>query len=246
MPRFNKQKLSAFSLLELSIVLLIISSLVAMMTFSIQARTDAAKLYVTKERMQLIMDSIDRYVELYGHLPCHADRLPGINSSYGISLNPPSCADDATIYVGDVPVRSLGLDVQNITDGWGMRFDYVVIGFYTNPVYFLDSGFVNAIDSIQIYDASNHIISRDAGGTGKDVAYAIVSHGPNVLGAWDDKANIRLDKNGISGFEQQNTATPGGHARLYQAGVFIDDGKMFDDIVVYKTRWQLPTYINHD
>ena len=56
-----------------------------MISFSIQARTDASKLYVTKERMQIIMAAMDRYAELYGHLPCPAARVARTDSDYGWS-----------------------------------------------------------------------------------------------------------------------------------------------------------------
>jgi len=54
---------SGFSFIELTFVLIIVAVVISTIVFTTQARLDASRIFVTKERMQTIMDAIDRYVE---------------------------------------------------------------------------------------------------------------------------------------------------------------------------------------
>ncbi len=233
------QNSRGFTLIELSIVLVIIASLVAMIMFSIQARMDAAKIYITKERMQMIADAIDRYVEIYGHIPCPADRVARTNANYGISMG-----DDITgttcpavgapeLFSGDVPARSLGLDTQMIADGWGIRFDYIIVKAYADADLFLSDDNTYE-DEFEIRNQGDQNVAED-----RDVAYTLISHGPNALGGVSDKnPGVVVLYAYMADAELANSAS--GLNVFYQSNAFLDDGKVFDDIVIYKTRWQFP------
>ncbi len=129
MPTSKNITKSGFSLIEISLVIVIIAVLVGMAVFSTQSRMDAARTYMTKQRMQTIMDAIDRYVEQYGKLPCPYDiGVARTDVDYGAG-DEISCGGDLIdlggVSLGGVPFKTLGLDSQTAVDGWDMRFQYI-------------------------------------------------------------------------------------------------------------------------
>ncbi|MDX1950046.1 MAG: hypothetical protein SFT90_06065 [Rickettsiales bacterium] len=250
----DKNKIQGFSLLELTAVIIIISFIVSTIVFTTQARLDASRIYVTKERMQTIMDSIDRYVENYGHIPCPANpSVSRVNANYGwgtgTNATVANCPQASTFFasgsgtygdivVGMVPFKTLvpPLDPSIAVDGWGNRFSFFVTERYTNRSnYKLATGV-----------GANYNISNLPDGTGTnyidttngDVAYILLSHGPNGDYAYRDKDGTQLSlathltsdtENGVAGDAQFVCAMP---------------NALNDDILVYKNKWQLPNFIN--
>ncbi len=252
----NKSEFSGFSLVELSLVLVIISVLIGMMMFTTQSRIDASAIYVTKERMQLIMDALDRYAEQYGHMPCPADfDIARTNEGYGESLSADSTnycstgtqqiydyAGNADYVRGAIPFKNLGLDPSIGVDGWGMRFDYIVTERYTVTSDY--TGSTPYGDSYLICnktDQANCAAGTDiAANSGDDVAYILISHGANTYGGYSDKSGSRITASagtGASDDEVENSDDD-------QYFVLVQPTTDFDDIIIFKQKWQMPTYVN--
>jgi prepilin-type N-terminal cleavage/methylation domain-containing protein len=246
----NKHNLG-FSLIELSIVLLIISSLIALVMFSVQTRMDSAKTNLTKQRLQTIMDSIDMFVALYGHIPCPALRVAKTAANYGVSymvIEPATgwgneCPASGANRLGDVPFKTLGLDPQITVDAWGNRIDYLITGPYAARADFLSPS-TEWAGRYQIHNQHN-------AGTlaGTDIAYVLYSHGPNEYGGLDDNSLIvksTLDSLGATAASPKEVININiGDINYHQSPTpYLDGTKIFDDILVYKTRWNLPKYIN--
>lgn len=244
----RKTAASGFTLIEISLVIVIIAILIGMAVFSTQSRMDASKVYMTKQRMQTIMDAIDRYIEQYGHIPCPSPAtLARTDARYGIGDNLSNTTDagstdcddtgdlvnlDVGIIKGSVPFKLLGLDSQTAVDGWGIRFDYVVVVPYTNTENYESSSEQSSANIVHIYNFKDVDMSEN-----KDVAYILLSHGPNTYGGYRDKNGSQISDSAASAYEQQNNDA---NARFYQ---FLPTST-YDDILIYKTRWQLPKYIN--
>lgn len=217
-----------------------------MIVFTTQSRMDAAKLYLTKERMQLIMDAMDRYVAQYGHLPCPVlITMSKTDNSYGIdSIEDGNCTDGSiTVLLDDsgsryllgaFPYKSLGLEPQDIVDGWGMRFDYILTEKYTDPANYTDPD-AEFGKSYTINNISDTNIAEDV-----DVAYIMISHGPNVFGGYRDKDGARVPGAGSG----SSAVAEGDNADDNRGFYTYPQTSTFDDILIYKPRWQLPKYIN--
>lgn len=148
MKQISKQ--SGFSLLELSIVLvifavLLVTSIAVALQSSIKAKYNA-----TTENLDNIERALTIFLAVNGRLPCPASPVQQMNNNtFGAeriitSSQPATCATDATSgitsitsnneiqYYGVVPVRSLGLTDNAMFDGWGNRIGYAVQRAYIN------------------------------------------------------------------------------------------------------------------
>ncbi len=131
-----------FTLVELSISLLIISILLLITVTTINGVMDQRKIEITNMRLDEIEQAIAIYIALNGRLPCPAS-LAQIqdNNTFGVetlntSYSPAICNVKAgmrlstvsgySTYYGAVPVRTLGLPNEYMFDGWGNRIAYAV------------------------------------------------------------------------------------------------------------------------
>ena len=265
----NKNK--GFSLIELSIVLIIMAVLIGLITFSVQTRMDAAKEALTKERMKLIMASIDAYYAQYGVIPCPALPVERTDANYGWSRNPvydsntPNIDEGSNSYSdwlysnacefgGDVPFKALGLDASVIADGWGNRFVYIAQPEYT----IIENGVTNVNGPRDGYPANSlgHIYPAASGTPIDHIAYSLSSSGANQFGARADKTNkistpppFGSIKN--SEFNLINTniniENRDGLIQGFQNfGGLVVTGEDIDDIIMYKLKWALPRFVNCD
>jgi prepilin-type N-terminal cleavage/methylation domain-containing protein len=129
-----------FSLLELSVVIGIIS-LIAGAGISLgSGALQAADRVATQERLNTIKLALDSYARTYGYLPCPYDRaLVPSSANFGReSRGAPSTSCTAsspgvigipgtpTMYIGGIPVRTLGLPDSYAGDAWGGKLTYAV------------------------------------------------------------------------------------------------------------------------
>ena len=136
----NNSASAGFTLVELAIVLSIILFFIGMIVSTGQARIEAQRINLTKERMRLIMNSIMQYARTLNHLPCPGGANLSIDdAAYGVGEgtgdNPVTTPCNitgngniltSTIVIGMVPVQTLVLPGDVALDGWGNRFTYVV------------------------------------------------------------------------------------------------------------------------
>lgn len=151
-----KRRQQGFSLLELSLVMIILSFVVSALLTLGTNQGVGARIELTNQRMDKIEEAIGLFLLQNNRLPCPAEGyLPPTDADYGREstasctatlLNmddsmEPSGGDTSDlndIHVGTVPVVSLGLSDEYMLDGWNRRFTYVVSAPYV--VDFDDSG----------------------------------------------------------------------------------------------------------
>jgi prepilin-type N-terminal cleavage/methylation domain-containing protein len=243
----KKDKAKAFTLLELSLVVLIISVLISGgLSVSITAINNS-KMRITKERVNQIYRAMGNYLMINKKLPCPAS-LAEVKTSveYG---NEGFCSETSTtgIYVssgapllnyGAVPVTSLGLPKEMAEDGFGNKLVYVV-----DRTFAAEDGYAyNKYGSITIMEnqgGSNQTIvptSAISGGLDKAVL-VIMSHGQNQFGSFSAASSSINAASTTDANELENVV--GSTSAPDFDYVFFAESKnsdSFDDYVFYKTR----------
>lgn len=261
----KKLQKSAFSLIELSIVVLVIAILV---TGAISVSTVAlnnAKVKVTKERMDAVYKAIGAYVAINHRLPCPASmKVTKSSANYGVEQGGgASCAASdgiyssntvSTIYYGMLPVSTLGLADDMAEDGFGTRFSYVMLEKLAQKDSDDDSGATigfgfstdTGVSAIKIYQlpSTNEV---------DDVAMAIISHGANKYGGFNAYSAMQNSTSGANAHEVYNavasvTENVSPVADTANYGInssFVGyvtltasnaDNDVFDDMVLFKRR----------
>lgn len=183
----HNQALAAFTLVELSIVIIILSLLTAG-GLAVGASMVERQSYIdTRKTIEQLDQSVRDYYQVWGRLPCVArmDLAPG-TTDFGLELEPlngcvagtPTGGANASlriviggqaVRIGMVPVRSLGLTDAAASDKYGNRILYAVTEGLTN------SNFASTTGAIPIRDGANNDIITNA-------AYVLISHGRDRRG----------------------------------------------------------------
>lgn len=231
-----------FSLVEMSVVLLIIA-FIAGTSISLKVYDlNTYKEQQTRKKIEAIKNSLAIFTALNSRLPCPAninlsqnDVNAGkeacgcevVNSSKSISF---ACNSDAYIG-GAVPVDALNLPLSFLYDGWGNQIFYAVTAGMAGSNSACQYGLPQTLQSLEtcdqgivsIVDINNTDITDGA-------VYVILSFGQNGQGAWNS--------NGVKSSVPTNSAelinatatTTGGDFVL---GPIIPD---YDDILYYQTK----------
>jgi type II secretory pathway pseudopilin PulG len=180
---------SGFSIIELSILLAIAAFVFANALIVGTARKDLDRISDSLGKLQVIKDSLTRYVKTQGHYPCPAGgKIAPSSESVGIGIcsftgnedtvNGLYRAPDGTnslkdVLIGVVPVKDLRLPTSFMVDQWGNRITYAVVSAFTSAATYaaLTEGSI--------------VINSPQGALGSKVAYVLVSHGENGIGAWN-------------------------------------------------------------
>lgn len=245
---------AAFSLLELSVVIIIVGVIAGVALGLKQSGADDC-VGITKAQMKDIQGAMERYVNQNERYPYPAIRTAGVEDvKYGREVDPAELAAnpgllDATIppvttpptssvMMGALPFQALGLAPSYAGDCWGNKFTYAVTTDLT------ETGKFNQQLPLQTYEG---IITVKADSSSAPVsvkaAYVVVSHGTNALGAV--KTNYSTSS-GDKKYCSLGTTLDSENCELSNA-VFIaaayNDGKdagakYFDDIVVFSDKKQ--------
>jgi prepilin-type N-terminal cleavage/methylation domain-containing protein len=118
---------SGFTLIEIVVVMLIFSVVIAMAAVITRGVTAAQKRALTATRMQAIDAALIQFVQQQRRLPCPADGTlvsTSLNAGKENGGGAGACAGNQQD--GIVPFRSLGLAEADGTDGWDRRLTYRV------------------------------------------------------------------------------------------------------------------------
>ena len=253
------EKQRGFTLLELSIVLIIVALVTGMAATSGISIIATARLTGTQNKMKAIDDALMQYRNANDRLPCPGDLTiaPGA-TNYGVEGTiPGTCIGGspaanfsaagatnttATAAEGALPAVTLGLSNDFMLDGWGNRFRYAVDVSMTALGAFSGTPLGCTIGAITVKDANGTARSKGS-------IYALISHGANGHGAYT-RNGVTLNAASVNTNEQTNchcnsSAAATTYAPTYvQMASSVDAGNAldnFDDLVSYKERWQMRT-----
>jgi prepilin-type N-terminal cleavage/methylation domain-containing protein len=258
----NKKSYTAFSLIELSVVITIIA-LVASAALSLSVSdSNSEKIAITNQKIEKIYKAMGVYLAQNGKLPCVAPvNIVKTSSSYGVAgscSSTPSSGSGywqsntySNLYYGMIPVQTLGLPVDMAEDGFGSKFAYVILKGFTDATKFGSS------DSTTTTDGSNRIRLHKKISSGtpievtSDAMFVIISYGPNKNGAWNAGSTTQNSASSLSeetwNYVTGNIDSPAGKAdfstyntlsSLYPF-TFSYNVNNFDDILFYKTRTEM-------
>ncbi len=203
----NKFK-SAYSLLELSIVIIIISILISgAMSVSVSG-VNSAKVRVTKDRMEEIYKALGNYLIANRRLPCPASlrAIEATDTNYGVEAGTPGCISTGvysfegngipvvTLVYGAVPVTTLGISNEMAKDAFGSKIVYFMNPSFANAAPadaelinnndFASAEFTNIITVFEVPSSTPQIITSDA-------IMALISHGANKAGAFNANSSTQ-------------------------------------------------------
>lgn len=253
-------RIRSFTLVELSMVLVIIS-LVSGSIFQIMNRkTEADRIKDTNATLDKIESALAHYVAINKRLPCPADASQSIfQANFGIATrntsNDEQC-DGTTgfsnptypnLSFGTVPTKSLWIDDKLAFDAWKNKIMYVMIQHCnanaaehaTNHFSSNSCGVTNTTGQMTIESASGSTITNDA-------ILVLISFGPNGHGSFPRGGGLtrNLTTTNPGTDELDNSMYTGAGAMGTIDNIFVQKSPTvspdyFDDIVRYKTRYQL-------
>ncbi len=175
-----------FSLLELSIVIVIIGLLSAMGVEASTYYAQRTQFENTQSRMAILKDALLRYTAEQGHFPCPARPVDTLGiATYGRASDcsiAPAAGSGITltggVRIGAIPFRELNLPSDYGHDSWNQKFIYAV----TNSLAIVSS-FAASEGAISVYDGYGNSVSTPP----DQVAFIILSTGRNRAGSYSEQ-----------------------------------------------------------
>ena len=134
-----KKKLGGFTLIEMSVMLVILSFAAVSMVVANQDVQKLGKVKSTEATIKKVNKALLKYAKKFGAFPCPSVPFLLMNDgALGFAANNPGDCDnagtdegiitssDGSSYRGAVPIRTLGLKDEDMFDGWNRRLIYVV------------------------------------------------------------------------------------------------------------------------
>lgn len=249
----QKNHRRGFTLMELSIVLLVLSLIAGSVMTIITQNVRVAKQRELQEKLTRIQDALLLYRKKNNRLPCPADVTQAMSAAnFGVEGATPADCDAGTpaanftngvesIYGGGLPVKTLNLSLQDAFDPWGNHFFYAVdklitasgSPFITYPITH------TTIGNMAVLDVNYSAITQRA-------LYVVLSHGENGHGAYGQNG-VRISAESVNLYEQgnchcdENAADDGLNIFFYQMQDRNSTTNLdtFDDKLVYATRPQM-------
>ncbi len=176
---------AAFSLVEMSVTLVIIASVVGMSASIGSTQLTVMDIRGTESNLELAENALNLFQKKSGRYPCPAllDDAPGDLSTYGIetadctsNCSAPGITCTDNVITGFLPFKSLGIAEEAAYDAWDQRLTYSVDRNHTVHSEY-EHGSIPVLDN-----AGNEITESPVFG---DAIYLVVSHGQDGKGAYN-------------------------------------------------------------
>ena len=259
MTRSRSRSMRGFSLIEISIVLVVIGLIISGGLLAVAPVIQGGKVNESKGKLDRIEQALTLYVIQNGCLPCPADGSLTSTSAnagwsedstnaafYGPSAGAPNnrpCSNTgcttsagAATAMGVVPWKTLGLSEADILDAWAGRVSYAVTSNLTTTVA---SSMVRG--SPAIYPVGTITVNNNAATPRTQTtaaAYVLISHGPDRAWAFTPSGTNNADPHGSGAGDPQFINSPANYAAstVRQDEVSgIEAATYFDDIVRWRT-----------
>ncbi|MDX2094838.1 MAG: type II secretion system protein [Alphaproteobacteria bacterium] len=231
-----RHRTRGFSLVELAMVVAISGLMVGFVLQSQKASTATECYASSRLQLQDIRGAIEGFARANERLPLPAARNAGVEAvTYGREAASPALIDAiGGASFGALPFQALGLNASYAGDCWGNKFTYAVTTALTTNA--ASGGYPdNAVSgNITLKSSTTSTIATD-------LAYAVISHGADALGAV--KLNYSAAGHGwCAGGDLKHLNCNLAGATV--AGATFNNGKnagldYFDDLIVFggKPQW---------
>ncbi len=245
----NTDHKTGFSLVELSVVMVVIGVLVASTLTFVDGYTKGHQIKETQAKLDAIERALVVHLIKFGYLPCPSSRT-ALRGTAGFGISTTACnaaapagtvdVNTSRVRIGMVPVKSLGLPESHAFDGWGNRITYATIrNLAVNKATY---------DAYETTDTNGVIIMQDGSGhllyhpyELNITAYALISHGSDGNGAFNRNGSLA---------KACNAAAKDGENCNYTNSLFLDmpinDGDMVANYFNDYVRWKQVSAINYD
>ncbi len=230
----------AFTLIELSIILAVISILLAGLVSVYSSKDKNIKTQESSDTVKIVYQALQKYLAANKSLPCPASlkSIKSISSDYGFAVTATNCVgvgvyqsnSVSTLVYGMVPTATLGLDNKFAEDAYGNKLVYVT-----------DYRLTNSNDFESNINNSN-LISISGGASVSNAIFVIMSRGSNSSGAFPANSATMTtssvsseQSNDISNFVD-NTPPTASTANFSGNFVQSNSDSNFDDVILYKTK----------
>ncbi len=255
-----KKKNTAFTMVELSVVILIIA-LLMFGTFSSSGMVNSAKEKVTRDRMKVVYESMGNFLMQKKRLPCPASiLLPRGDVNYGKEVRSSSqeCyysvggvdngvySSNATgslnLVYGMVPIYDLNLGADFAEDAFGNKLNYFVDqNFAFNFISAPDNFFSLPSFGTSGYKDIITIKERNQGGEvviNSDAIIVIESSGANGFGAFKNNGIQNARSSNAEELENDVFDLIKSNSEHFNKVFYsnFESEEVFDDIILFKTR----------
>lgn len=233
-----RKNLAGFSLLEMSIVLAVVSFLLAGMLPALSGQVEQRRNSETRKQLDEIQQALLGFAISNGRLPCPADRtIPsgqanaGVEATTGIGSALTCTNLSGSAAWGVLPWATLGVGE---TDAWGRRFTYRVSRDFADAVANTSTygGCTPAplpAQSSFALCSNGNLTVLSAASSGSNVAIGIpaivISHGTNGYGAYTSQGSALPASNDPDEVDNYNTTNTNYVSHDFTPG--------FDDLVVW-------------
>lgn len=200
-----------FSLVELTVVLVIVALLSSGLMFGLSAQRESAALQDARRQLDTVREALLGFAMANGRLPCPAPaNLPNTDANAGKAA-PPPCNN--ALQHGVLPWVTLGVPE---TDPWGNRLTYFGSNRFTEALTSGAQASFTMSTGAPPDNAGLADIRNLAGGTvAIETGAVVVSHGPNGAGAYRtdgskiaDGVNSELENSDTDQIFVADTPTP--------------------------------------
>ena len=242
----NKFQKKAFTLIELSIVLVIAAIMISTSLSSSVETLRRTKEKATKLKMEEVYKAIGNYNRTCRRSTIFKKKKDS-DSTYGLSApvvsgecNGPGVYQNATggvLFYGALPVKTLGLLPDMGEDGFGNKFSYMV---HKNGIT-VDSFSTAAEGALLISEVRN---SGEIRSSWKEI-FIIISHGANGYNAFPANSSVQnsaspfVDEWGNSIQSINDADSPPRASYNEHLYATHTQNEVFDDMLFYKTKSQI-------
>lgn len=192
----NPSRQSGFSLVELTVVLVIVALLSSGLLLGLSAQRDVASNQEAQRQLDNIKEALLAFAITNGRLPCPAlPTLANTDASAG-QEDRPNINTVCNLTHGVLPWASLGLPE---TDPWGQRFTYFASDKFTKPIvspalasFTLETGLATATPPDNAGTANVKATAGSGSNIASDLAAVIVSHGPPLPPPYTTDTNVSV------------------------------------------------------
>lgn len=185
---------AGFSLVELTVVLVIVALLSSGLLLGLSAQRDVTSNLEAQRQLDNIKEALLAFAITNGRLPCPA--IPTLsNTNANAGQEDKNASSVCNLTHGVLPWASLGLPE---TDPWGQRFTYFASEKFTKPVispalasFTLATGVPTTPASADdnLHTANVKAKDSDTSNIASDLAAVVISHGPLGAGAYTTDGN---------------------------------------------------------